>query len=57
MDVIGQFNNAFILTRLGSYMFIVDQHAADEKYNFEVSKGADVMMTVSLGESEDILIC
>ncbi|KAI6209291.1 hypothetical protein M3Y96_00206300 [Aphelenchoides besseyi] len=35
MLVIGQFNNAFILTRLGPHMFIVDQHASDEKYNFE----------------------
>ena len=36
MEIIGQFNNAFILTRLGEHCFIVDQHAADEKYNFEI---------------------
>jgi DNA mismatch repair protein PMS2 len=35
MTVIGQFNKAFILTRLGQDMFVIDQHAADEKYNFE----------------------
>lgn len=45
MEVIGQFNHGFIITRrrklVGSSsgvmddLFIVDQHAADEKYNFE----------------------
>eukprot|EP00178_Gracilaria_changii_P014147 TRINITY_DN40150_c0_g1_i1.p1 TRINITY_DN40150_c0_g1~~TRINITY_DN40150_c0_g1_i1.p1 ORF type:complete len:883 (-),score=117.82 TRINITY_DN40150_c0_g1_i1:7216-9864(-) len=35
LKVVGQFNRAFIIARLGSDMFIVDQHASDEKYNFE----------------------
>ena len=35
MDVIGQFNLGFIITRLNEDIFIIDQHAADEKYNFE----------------------
>ncbi|KAK9891926.1 hypothetical protein WA026_017410 [Henosepilachna vigintioctopunctata] len=35
MVVIGQFNLGFIITRLGNDLFIVDQHATDEKYNFE----------------------
>ena len=42
MDVVGQFNLGFIIVRRwksnGNQMddlFIVDQHAADEKYNFE----------------------
>jgi len=35
MEVVGQFNNAFIFTRLGDEMFMIDQHASDEKYNFE----------------------
>ncbi|XP_064388843.1 mismatch repair endonuclease PMS2-like isoform X2 [Halichondria panicea] len=35
MKVLGQFNLGFIITRLGSDLFIVDQHATDEKYNFE----------------------
>uniref|UniRef100_A0A915B1E2 Mismatch repair endonuclease PMS2 n=2 Tax=Parascaris univalens TaxID=6257 RepID=A0A915B1E2_PARUN len=35
MDVIGQFNKGFIITRLRGDLFIVDQHASDEKYNFE----------------------
>jgi DNA mismatch repair protein PMS2 len=41
MEVLGQFNQAFVITRLckptegHDDLFIVDQHAADEKYNFE----------------------
>jgi DNA mismatch repair ATPase MutL len=44
MDVVGQFNRGFIVARLCKAdnaegatddLFIVDQHAADEKYNFE----------------------
>jgi DNA mismatch repair protein PMS2 len=35
MEVIGQFNLGFILARLGRDIFIIDQHAADEKFNFE----------------------
>ncbi|XP_028383904.1 mismatch repair endonuclease PMS2 [Phyllostomus discolor] len=36
MEVIGQFNLGFIITKLGADIFIVDQHATDEKYNFEM---------------------
>ncbi|XP_072916262.1 mismatch repair endonuclease PMS2 isoform X1 [Hemitrygon akajei] len=36
MEVLGQFNLGFIITKLGSDLFIVDQHATDEKYNFEM---------------------
>ena len=35
MHIIGQFNLGFILARLGNNLFIIDQHAADEMYNFE----------------------
>jgi DNA mismatch repair protein PMS2 len=35
MQVLGQFNLGFIVTRLGQDLFIVDQHASDEKFNFE----------------------
>lgn len=35
MTVIGQFNLGFIITRLGDDLFIIDQHATDEIYNFE----------------------
>jgi DNA mismatch repair protein PMS2 len=36
MEILGQFNLGFIVTRLGSDLFIIDQHATDEKYNFEM---------------------
>ncbi|NWY63153.1 PMS2 endonuclease, partial [Chionis minor] len=36
MDIIGQFNLGFIIAKLNSDLFIIDQHATDEKYNFEM---------------------
>ncbi|XP_037362987.1 mismatch repair endonuclease PMS2 isoform X2 [Talpa occidentalis] len=36
MEIIGQFNLGFIITKLNADLFIVDQHATDEKYNFEM---------------------
>ena len=37
LEVIGQFNKGFIMAIMKEQgnMFIVDQHASDEKYNFE----------------------
>ncbi|KND04087.1 DNA mismatch repair protein MutL [Spizellomyces punctatus DAOM BR117] len=35
MQVLGQFNLGFIVVRLGNDLFIIDQHASDEKYNYE----------------------
>lgn len=35
MEVLGQFNLGFIIAKLNNDLFIVDQHASDEKYNFE----------------------
>lgn len=35
MKIIGQFNQGFIISKLDRDLFIIDQHAADEKYNFE----------------------
>lgn len=36
MRVVGQFNLGFIICLLGADLFILDQHACDEIYNFEV---------------------
>lgn len=36
MEVIGQFNLGFIITKLDDDLFIIDQHATDEIYNFEI---------------------
>ena len=37
LEVLGQFNKGFILAvhRKKQDLFIVDQHASDEKFNFE----------------------
>jgi DNA mismatch repair protein PMS2 len=37
LKVIGQFNKGFIISLLeeSGDLFIIDQHAADEKFNFE----------------------
>lgn len=35
MEIIGQFNLGFIIARLESDLFIIDQHATDEKFRFE----------------------
>ncbi|XP_074278976.1 DNA mismatch repair protein PMS1 [Silene latifolia] len=43
MKVIGQFNLGFIIGKLEEDLFIVDQHAADEKYNFERLSQSTVM--------------
>ena len=33
--ICGQFNLGFIIAKFNNDLFIIDQHAADEKYNFE----------------------
>ncbi|XP_052816782.1 mismatch repair endonuclease PMS2-like [Mya arenaria] len=35
MEILGQFNLGFIIAKFERDLFIVDQHATDEKYNFE----------------------
>ena len=35
MEILGQFNLGFIIAKLDSDLFIIDQHASDEKFNFE----------------------
>jgi DNA mismatch repair ATPase MutL len=43
LEVIGQFNNGFILAELKSQKseyFIIDQHAADERFNLETMVGS-----------------
>ncbi len=35
MEVLGQFNLGFIIARLHDDLFIIDQHASDEKHTFE----------------------
>jgi len=35
MKMIGQFNKGFILTQMESDVFVIDQHASDERQNFD----------------------
>ena len=35
LKVVGQFNKGFIMCTLNDDIFIIDQHACDEKINFE----------------------
>lgn len=35
MQIIGQFNLGFIVTKIDRDLFIIDQHASDEKFRFE----------------------
>lgn len=70
MEVLGQFNKGFIIARLrrsahgGSQqhpaddLFIIDQHASDEKYNFETLQRTTVIKAQSLIRSvPSLTIC
>lgn len=35
LEIVGQFNKGFIVTKLKEKIYIVDQHASDEKHNYE----------------------
>ena len=35
MEVLGQFNLGFLICKFARHLFIVDQHAADEKFRYE----------------------
>lgn len=54
MQVVGQFNLGFIITRWQKSeaglddLFIIDQHAADEKYNFEMLQQTTVIESQKL---------
>ncbi len=46
LQVVGQFNNGFIVARLGyDDLFIIDQHASNEIYNFETLQRTTVIRT------------
>lgn len=48
MQVKGQFNKGFILAARGEDLFIIDQHASDEKYNFETLQQETVVQNQRL---------
>ncbi|GMF17336.1 unnamed protein product [Phytophthora lilii] len=43
MEVHGQFNLGFIIGKLDNDLFIIDQHASDEKFNYETLQQTTVM--------------
>ncbi|RWR95291.1 DNA mismatch repair protein [Cinnamomum micranthum f. kanehirae] len=63
MKVIGQFNLGFIIGKIDQDLFIVDQHAADEKYNFERLSQSTIMnqqpllqpMNLNLSPDEEVI--
>lgn len=52
MEVLGQFNRGFIIARLrrktSDDLYIIDQHASDEKYNFETLQETTVIKAQTL---------
>ncbi|NXI39020.1 PMS2 endonuclease, partial [Galbula dea] len=54
MEIIGQFNLGFIITKLNSDLFIIDQHATDEKYNFEMLQQHTVLQGQKLIAPQDL---
>ncbi|XP_030901475.2 mismatch repair endonuclease PMS2 isoform X2 [Melopsittacus undulatus] len=48
MEIIGQFNLGFIIAKLNSDLFIIDQHASDEKYNFEMLQQQTVLQGLKI---------
>ncbi|CAI5717986.1 unnamed protein product [Peronospora effusa] len=43
MEILGQFNLGFIIGKLDNDVFIIDQHASDEKFNYEMLQQTTVM--------------
>lgn len=54
MEIIGQFNLGFMIVRLDDDLFIVDQHATDEKYNFETLQKNTVLQHQPLVVPQDL---
>ncbi len=62
--VIGQFNNGFIIAALRGDLFILDQHACDEKSRFEALRASTTIHTqrllvprvVQLSAAEELLV-
>ncbi|XP_026543153.1 mismatch repair endonuclease PMS2 [Notechis scutatus] len=54
MDIVGQFNLGFIIAKLKSDLFIIDQHATDEKYNFEMLQEHTVLQGQKLIQPQNL---
>ncbi|XP_033756815.1 mismatch repair endonuclease PMS2-like isoform X2 [Pecten maximus] len=54
MDILGQFNLGFIIVKNRDDLFIVDQHATDEKYNFEQLQKHTVLQSQRLIQPKNL---
>ncbi|XP_061191290.1 mismatch repair endonuclease PMS2-like isoform X2 [Saccostrea echinata] len=54
MEILGQFNLGFIIVKLNNDLFIVDQHATDEKYNFEMFQRHTVIQSQKLIQPQNL---
>ena len=54
MEVLGQFNMGFIIARLGDDLYILDQHACDEKYRYETLQRSTNIGTQPLVVPQDM---
>lgn len=54
MEILGQFNLGFIIAKLKDDLFIVDQHATDEKYNFEMLQQHTVIQCQKLIQPQSL---
>ncbi|GAB1220367.1 hypothetical protein ENUP19_0052G0021 [Entamoeba nuttalli] len=64
IEIIGQFNKGFIIGKLGYDLYIIDQHAADEIYNYETLLKKDKLsvqtlispLQVSMSSDDEIFV-
>ncbi|KAG8145658.1 hypothetical protein E2320_012142 [Naja naja] len=54
MDIVIEFNLGFIIAKLKSDLFIIDQHATDEKYNFEMLQEHTVLQGQKLIQPQNL---
>lgn len=47
MQIVGQFNLGFIITELRGDLFILDQHACDEKYRYTHTQTNNIIVLSS----------
>ncbi|XP_021348194.1 mismatch repair endonuclease PMS2-like isoform X3 [Mizuhopecten yessoensis] len=54
MEILGQFNLGFIVVKNREDLFIIDQHATDEKYNFEQLQKHTVLQSQRLIQPKNL---
>ena len=54
LQILGQFNLGFIIARLDDDLYILDQHACDEKYRYETLQKTTTMNSQPLVVPKDL---